>query len=717
MVALKSKNKKKKSRKRGTANEISFQNLAHENYLNRESSWLEFNSRVLNESKDERTPLLERLRFLMIFTSNQDEFVMKRVGGLREQIAAGYSYLTIDGKTPKQQLDIIKEIIKGNITEQNNLFQNLLPKFAEHGIEIVSWESMTPAEKKLANNYFKSNVFPILTPLSVDSGHPFPFISNLSLSLGVRLRNPNFPEATSFSRVKIPDVLSPMLQLPAKGKMKYRFLKLGEIIENNLAFLFPGMEILSVMLFRLTRNAELAHDDEDVEDLLEVVEESLRERRFAECIRLEYKKKPDKWMLRYLKKELDLMDDDIYEVDNIIDFTRLKPLLDVDLPELKFKPWTPVALKNFYSDESSNIFARIKEQDILVHHPYESFGSSVEKFITSAAIDPDVLALKMTLYRTGDSSPIVRSLIRAANNGKQVVCLIELKARFDEQRNIYWAQQLEDAGVHVVYGILGLKTHTKISLVVRKEAKNKIVTYAHIGTGNYNSQTAALYTDLGLLTCDTDICSEVIEVFNYITGKSLKTDYKKLLVAPLNMKSTFLKLIKKEVQNKNEGKPAFIYAKMNQLEDLMIIDALYEASQAGVKIELVVRGFCCLRSGVKGLSENITVRSLIGRFLEHSRIYYFANGQAEMKDGLIYIGSADWMHRNLHNRVEVITPIKNELAKEKIAELMDTTLKDNRLCWVQKSDGTYTQKNPGASKEISTHERMMQRSLFKDKVL
>ncbi len=697
--------KVKKKRVKKTKKAYGYSGLKHENYLNREFSWLEFNDRVLFEAGDKQNPLLERIRFLSIFTSNQDEFVMKRVGGLREQISAGYSSLSIDGLTPQKQLDSIREKLKSNTKKQNEIFNSLIPELSEQGIEILSWAKLSAEEKRIANNYFKSDVFPVLTPLSVDPGHPFPFISNLSLSLGVKLKNPNKEDSISFSRVKIPDVLSPLMKLPAKGKITDRFVMLGEIIENNLSLLFPGMEILNVMIFRVTRNADLAHDDEDAEDLLEVVEESLRERRFADCIRLEYKK-IDKWMVKFLKRELDLNDDDIYEVDNLIDFTRLKPLLELDRPELKYKTWVSVTPEPLLNEPDYQIFNKIKENDILVHHPYESFALSVEKFITSAAVDPNVLAIKMTLYRTEARSPIVRALMRAANNGKQVVCLIELKARFDEQRNIYWAQKLEEAGVHVVYGILGLKTHTKISMVVRKEKKNQISTYAHIGTGNYNSQTANIYTDLSLLTSNKEICSEIIEVFNYITGKSLKTDYKKLLVAPLNMKSTFLTMIKKEIKNKKEGKPAYIYAKMNQLEDLTIIDALYEASQAGVKVDLVVRGFCCLKPGIKGLSDNISVKSIVGRFLEHSRTYFFASGFENKEQGSLYIGSADWMHRNLHNRVEVIVPILNEVAKKKCLHFIELTLADKSLSWELKNDGRYEKSSPTKS-GLNLHLEMM----------
>jgi polyphosphate kinase len=699
--------KKKRKLKKGKR----FENIEHDHFINRETSWLEFNARVLAMASDESIPLLERIRFLTIFTSNQDEFVMKRVGGLREQIAAGYSYPTLDGLTPREQLNQIREKIKDNNTRQNEVLLSLFPQLKEQGIELLKWSHLDEQEKQFATEYFKEKVYPILTPLSVDPGHPFPFISNLSLSLGVRLRNPAKPEMVSFSRVKIPDVVPSLLELPNKDEKKHRFLRLGELVEHNLSFLFPGMEIISVMLFRVTRNAELAHDDEDAEDLLEVVEESLRERRFAECIRLEHKKNPDKWMLKFLKKELKLLDDDVYELENLIDYKRLSPIVNLDLPELKYKPWTPITPKILMKETGIMIFDKIKAQDILIHHPYESFGASVERFITSAALDPNVLAIKMTLYRTGDSSPIVRSLIRAAENGKQVVCLIELKARFDEQRNIYWAQKLEDAGVHVVYGIIGLKTHTKISLVVRKEQNDLMTTYAHIGTGNYNGQTAKVYTDFSLLTCNRKITSEVIEVFNYITGRSLKADYQKLLVAPLNMKSTFLNLIQKEISNAKAGKPAYIYAKMNQLEDLSIIQKLYEASGVGVKIELVVRGFCCLRPGVKGISENITVRSIIGRFLEHSRIYVFAAGHEDLAKAKVYMGSADWMHRNLHKRVEVITPIEAEIPKQRVLDFVYLTLEDNDLTWMMNNDGSYEKSKTTTKKPINIHNEMMKKTL------
>ncbi|MBL7666261.1 MAG: polyphosphate kinase 1 [Bacteriovoracaceae bacterium] len=705
--------RKKKNFKAGPQGDhIQYENIRHEIFLNREFSWLEFNERVLFESQNKKNPLFERLRFLMIFTSNLDEFIMKRAGGLREQIAVGYSYLSVDGKTPKEQLQLMRDKIKKSAEQQHQIFKGIIKELAEKKINILDWSELDEKEKKFAIDYYKNQVFPVLTPLSVDPGHPFPFISNLSLSLGIRLRNPQVPEKVYFSRLKIPDALPSLIKLPS-NKNEYRFIRTEEMVEQNLNFLFPGMDVLSSMLFRVTRNAELAHDDEDAEDLLEVVEESLRERRFAECIRLEHLRKQDKWILKFLKNELELKDEDVYESEQIIDYTKLKPLLDLDFPELKYPQWTPVVPRLLGREVTQDIFKTIKDGDILIHHPYESFNASVERFIRNAASDPDVLAIKMTLYRTGDNSPIVNALIRAAEKGKQVVCLIELKARFDEQRNIHWAQQMEDAGVHVVYGILGLKTHTKISLVVRRENK-QIVTYAHIGTGNYNSQTTSFYTDLGLLTCRPQICAEVLEVFNYITGKSLKTDYEQLLVAPLNMKSTFLNLIQKEISNIQNGKPAYIFAKMNQMEDVAIIQKLYEASQAGVKIDLFVRGFCCLRPGVAGLSENIKVISVIGRFLEHSRLYYFSDGNAELVKGKIFMGSADWMHRNLHNRVEVITPIIDEPLKQKILQHFELLKNDTNQSWLLNSDGTY-QKLAIDETKLGIHDQMMKQTIEREK--
>lgn len=689
-------------------------NVDPTHFLNRDLSWLHFNRRVLAEAADKRNPLLERLRFLIIFSSNLDEFVMKRVGYLKHQISSGLTHRSVDGQTTEEQLSNIRKHINEDLELQRGIYLGLISELERQDIFVFDYEELGAEDQEYLTSYFKRRMFPVLTPLSVDPGHPFPFISNLSYSLGMILKNPQ-TETILFSRVKIPEVIPGLIPLPRlDGDKKYRFVTTVTLVRSNLHLLYPGMEIQQTVPFRVTRNADVDHREDESQDLLILVEEGIKERRLAECVRLEIHKDTDPSMTNFLKDSLEILDEDIYLMDFPIDFSILKPIVDLDLPALKFKPWSPVIPKAFF--ENTNIFHLMKQGDILLHHPYESFSGTVEKFIANAAEDPNVLTIKMTLYRTGDNSPFIKSLIKAAEKGKQVVCLVELKARFDEQRNIVWAQKLEDAGVHVVYGVLGLKTHTKTALVIRQELDGEIMSYVHIGTGNYHSQTSNLYTDLGLLTCKKKISDEVIEVFNYLTGSSLKTDYNELLVAPINMKSTFMQKIQQEIKNKKEGKPARIIAKMNSMEDEVITEALYEASQLGVEITLIVRGFCCLRPGIAGLSDNIQVISVIGRFLEHSRIFYFANGKENFEEGDFYIGSADWMHRNLHNRVELITPIEELKLKEKLWEFLNIILNDNRQAWVLNHDGTYTQKTPNnPDEELGTHELLMSKTIQREK--
>ncbi|MCM2348980.1 MAG: polyphosphate kinase 1 [Bacteriovoracaceae bacterium] len=689
-------------------------NVNPDHFLNRDISWLHFNRRVLMEASDKRNPLLERLRFLIIFSSNLDEFVMKRVGYMKHQIASGFNHRSVDGRTTEEQLISIRKHINEDLERQRGTYLELVAELERNDIYIYDFEDLNKDDQDYLNGYFKRKIFPVLTPLSVDPGHPFPFISNLSYSLGMILRNP-LTETVLFSRVKIPEVIPGLIALPkSDNEKKNRFVTTVTLVRSNLDMLYPGMEIQQTVPFRVSRNADVDHREDDAQDLLILVEEGIKERRLAECVRLEIHRDTEPHMTNFLKDSLEIVDEDIYLMDFPIDFSILKSIVDLDLPELKFKPWSPIIPKAFF--ENTNIFNLIRQGDILLHHPYESFSGTVEKFISSAADDPHVLTIKMTLYRTGDNSPFIRNLIKAAEKGKQVVCLVELKARFDEQRNIVWAQKLEDAGVHVVYGILGLKTHTKTALIIRQEHDGEIMSYAHIGTGNYHSQTSNLYTDLGLLTCNKKICEEVVEVFNYLTGSSLKTDYSEILVAPINMKSTFMNKIQQEIKNKQEGKPARIIAKMNAMEDEVISEALYEASQAGVEVTLIVRGFCSLKPGVKGLSENIKVISLIGRFLEHSRVFYFSNGSADFHEGNFYIGSADWMHRNLHNRVELITPIHDLKLKEKLWDFINIMLQDNRQAWILNENGNYTQKSPAAGEEeIGTHNLLMKKTIQREK--
>ncbi|HEX4794645.1 MAG TPA: polyphosphate kinase 1 [Humisphaera sp.] len=674
-------------------------------FLNRELSWLEFNRRVLHEAKDARNPLLERVKFLEIFTSNLDEFFMKRVGGLRRQIAAGVVSQTADGLTPQQQLAAIRKAVLPMLAEQADIFKRQVrPALTENGIHLLEWEQLPEAGRQAARRFFRANIFPVLTPLAVDPGHPFPFISNLSDSLGVVLMQPGRSEQM-FARVKVPETLPRWVRVGSgETDGQFRFVRLVDIIRNNLQDLFANMTILDVMPFRLTRNADVKNDDEDAEDLLELVESELRQRRFARAVRLEHGANPNPWIIQFLKQELGLTADDVYESPGELDYGDLRPISDLNLPKLRFEPWTPV-IPPALADDDADIFGIIRGGDLLVHHPYESFNASVERFIKAAAEDPKVLAIKMTVYRTGDDSPFIHTLIRAAEARKQVVCLVELKARFDEERNIVLAQALENAGVHVVYGIVGLKTHTKLALVVRQDPDG-IRCYCHVGTGNYNAQTAKLYTDLGLFTCDPAITEEVVELFHYLTGRSLKGDYKKLLVAPVNMKDRFRAMIAREVAHHQAGRPARIVAKMNSLEDSDICRDLYAASREGLPIDLIVRGFCALRPGVPGMSENIRVISVIGRFLEHSRIFYFRNGASDAIDGEFYIGSADWMYRNLLARVEAVVPIEQRNLRERLWMILQTMQHDRRQAWDMRPDGSYVQRE-AAEGELGTHGILM----------
>jgi len=696
-------------------------------FLNREASWLEFNRRVLHEALDERTPLLERVSFLAIFNSNLDEFFQKRVGGLKRQISAGVTSLTPDGMTVKEQLAIIRELVLVDLQSQADCFENQIkPQLAANGIHLLSWDELTDTEKQFTDDYFENNLFPVLTPLAVDPGHPFPFISNLSTSLGVILRYPDSKDRSieidtteiQFARVKVPRILPRWVRLGTDTGV-HRFIHLEDMICQYLDRLFEGMIIEDAMPFRISRNADVERDDDDVEDLLELVEQELRERRFAKVIRLEVPANPNPKIVRFLMEELELEENDVYIMPAELDYTDLWPIhalgvaggsSGAKLIAQAWQPQIPVRL----TDTDADIFSIIRAGDIFVHHPYESFASSVERFIAAAATDPKVVALKLTLYRTDKDSPFIPQLIRAAEEGKQVVCLVELSARFDEERNVQLAQKLEKAGVHVVYGLVGLKTHTKTALVVRQEAEG-MRSYCHIGTGNYNSKTANLYTDLGFFTCKPHITGELTQVFHFLTGRSLKRDFNHLLIAPVNMRRRFYELIDREVTHiaawkqrggdPNDPNRPCIIAKMNSLEDRGICRKLYEASQQGVKIDLNVRGFCCLMPGVPGLSENIKVISIIGRFLEHERIYRFHNDNHPE----YFIGSADWMYRNLNNRVECITPIEEPALQKKLWQILTTLFSDHRQAWDMQPDGSYIQRKPkNIEQEKGTHERLME---------
>lgn len=692
-------------------------------FSNRELGWLNFNLRVLVEAEDPQNPLFERIRFLSISSSNLDEFFMKRVGGLKRHVAYGVSAKSSDGQTPEMQLVMIMKHLQPMLKKQKELFYSLSRELKQYGCEIVSFKDLKENEKKQVRTHFLHNVFPVLTPLSVDPGHPFPFISNLSTSLGVAIVNPSMPEEKLFARVKIPKVIHQWVQVEGSKK----WIHVVEIIRAHLDELFPAMKVVGDVLFRVSRNADSDREEEDVEDLLAMIEEELRQRRFAEIVRIEFGECSDPWIKDFLMTELELKEEDLFPMPaefDLGDFATLTQLLN--WPEHRFAPWSPI-LPSVLNEGS--IFDSIRRADILLHHPFESFSSSVERFIREAAVDPDVLAIKMTLYRTGDQSPFIKALIQAAEEGKQVVCLIELTARFDEERNIYWAQELENAGVHVVYGVVGLKTHAKTALVVRKET-DSVRCYAHVGTGNYNSSTARFYTDLGLLTCDERITQELVEFFNYLTGKSLKQDYKHLILAPVNMFNKMKELIFREKQHAIEGRPSHIIAKFNNMEENDISLALYEASQNKTQIQLIVRGFCCLRPQVKGVSENISVQSTLGRFLEHSRVFYFRNGQENPLDGDFFMGSADWMYRNLHARVEAICPIYDKVAKEKLWSILQLYLGDVKQSWMMQSDASYERKSNsktpakegvvavGVQNELmklaASHQAMTEDDLFKE---
>lgn len=676
-------------------------------YFNRELSWLKFNARVLHEAVDDRTPLLERLKFLGIFTSNLDEFFMKRVGGLKRQVQAQVGALSVDGLTPAQQLVEIRSACLPMLDLQAKTFTEVIrPALAQNNVHLLTWPDLTTEEQEFAQTYYRQNVFPVLTPMAVDPGHPFPFLSNLSLSLAVKLYHPRLDDQL-FARVKVPDMLPHWIRLPATDAGTFRFVSIVSVISHNLGTLFPGMDLMSVTPFRVTRNADVEREEEDAEDLLELIAQELRDRRFERIVRLEHDPNGDPWTIQFLMRELELQREDVYELPAELDYTVMSPIWDLELPGLKYAPWTPITPPRL-SDDQADIFSVIRTSDVIVHHPFENFTDSVERFIRAAAKDPKVLAIKLTLYRIGDSRTLMDSLIHAAEQGKQVVCLVELKARFDEQRNIFWAQQLERAGVHVVYGIVGLKTHTKLSLVVRQDS-DEIRCYVHIGTGNYNVQTARLYTDIGMLTCRKEITNEVVELFHYLTGRSLKGDYTTLMVAPINMRERFMQLIDQEIEHQKAGRPAGIIAKMNSLEDRKIIRRLYAASRAGVPIKLIVRGFCCLHPGLEGVSDNIEVSSVIGRYLEHSRIFFFRAGAEEPIAGRFYIGSADWMYRNLNRRVELVVPVEDNAGRARLWQVLDILLNDKRQAWDMLPDGNYKQRQAATPEEaVGSHETLMQ---------
>ncbi len=650
-------------------------------YLNRELSWLDFNARVLALAEDPNTPLLERVKFLAIFSQNLDEFFQVRVAGLKERVAAGVRRRSVDGLSASEQLEAILAKVRTLTSRADEIFLGpVCGELAAVGIRFSSWSQLDEDDREWLRDEFQRRIFPVLTPLAVDPGHPFPYISTLSLNLGVVVVDPTTREQR-FARVKVPSLLPRFVVMPDLE----RFVPLEQVIAAHLDQLFPGMDCVDSVAFRVTRNADLTVEDEEADDLLAAIEMELRRRRFGKAVRLEVEDDISADTLELIRDELELTDDDLFPHAAPVDLGGLFAVYDVDRPELKYPDFVPVTQRRLArddEDEFRDIFAEISQGDILVHHPYDSFVTSVEEFIRQAASDPKVLTIKLTLYRTSGGSPIVESLIRAAEAGKQVAALVELKARFDEERNIEWARRLEQAGVHVVYGLVGLKTHTKTTLVVREEGDG-VRRYCHIGTGNYNSKTARLYEDLGLLTVDPAIGSDLSQLFNYLTGYARDVEYQKMLVAPHTLRPGLVELIRNERRYApDRGR---IIMKMNSLVDAGLIDELYEASAAGVQIDLIVRGICCLRAGVPGLSENIRVRSVVGRYLEHSRVYRFANGYGPDRP-VDFVGSADLMPRNLDRRVEAMVPIDSPELRARVDEMLAVDLADDTLAWRLEDD-------------------------------
>ena len=682
--------------------------LAPELYLNRELAWIDFNQRVLAQAMDPRTPLLEQAKFSAIFSNNLDEFFMVRVASLKSQVEAGIETPSVDGLSPLEQLAAIQTKLRPLLEQQQQHYRDTLrPQLAEHGVQVLDYEQLNDEQRAWVNKHFRSAIFPVLTPLAVDPAHPFPFISNLSFNIAALIRDPDTGEQ-QFARVKVPQKNLPRfiklpLELAGQEGLLYTAIALEQVVANNLGLLFPGMSVEAHYTFRVTRDADLELRELEADDLMNALQEGLRRRRMGgEVVRLEVSDGMPSDVIDLLMEGMAVGKEDVYRISGPLGLDDLFALTGVPLPKFKDQPQkariaAPLARAqkalladgSIPEEEFESIFAVLKRGDVLLHHPYDLFSSSVEELINQAAEDPDVLGIKMTLYRVSKDSAVISSLIRAAENGKQVMALVELKARFDEENNIQWARQLENAGVHVVYGVIGLKTHTKITLVLRRE-KEELRSYVHIGTGNYNSKTSRLYTDLGLLSARPELGEDLVELFNYLTGFSKQQTFRKLLVAPVSLRSGMEALIRREIDHAKAGRGGHIIAKMNSLVDPRIIALLYEASQAGVQIELIIRGICSLRPGLPGQSESVRVVSIIGRFLEHSRVFWFGNGgQAE-----VFIGSADWMGRNLDRRVEAVTPIDDPVLRSQLETLLQTYLQDNRGAWDMGSDGQFTQRQP-----------------------
>lgn len=676
-------------------------------FINRELSLLKFNERVLEEAEERTRPILERAKFLAIYSSNMDEFFMIRVAGLMQQVAAGVTEVSADGMTPSEQLTAIRQIVRQNLKRMRDCFQEIKSELAQAGVYLHDYQNLTSLQQHAANKFFRDEIFPILTPLAVDPGRPFPHISSLSLNLAVLVRDPE-SGFESFARIKVPSTLPrliPIVRNPEDSPHIYHFVWIEDLVVHNLIDLFPGFEIVEAHQFRITRNADLEIEADEAEDLLEAIEATVRRRRFGFVVRLTVGVDLPDHLLQLLSNNLDVDPEDIYESSDPLGQSGLMSLMNIDRPDLKDPSYQPVVRPRLRRlENSSQIFDVIRERDVLLHHPYDSFVPVVD-FLRAAARDPQVLAIKQTLYRAGRNSPVVDALMEAVENGKQVSALVELKARFDEESNIVWARALERVGVHVVYGFMSLKTHTKICLVARRE-EDHIRRYVHLSTGNYNALTAQVYTDMGLFTCKPEFGQDATDLFNALTGYSKKEDYKKFLVAPYTLRKRFTTLIDREIDWAQQGQPARLIFKMNALIDADFIRQLYRASQAGVQVDIIARGMCGLRPGMPGLSDNIRVISIVGRFLEHSRIYYFHNGGTPD----IYLGSADLMPRNLDRRIETLFPIEELALKQELIDTLSISLADNTNARLLRADGCYERLSPGHGEVRNSQEEFMARA-------
>ncbi|MFC7244098.1 RNA degradosome polyphosphate kinase [Catellatospora aurea] len=695
--------------------------LPEDRYFNREVSWLDFNARVLALAEDPRLPLLERMKFMAIFASNLDEFFMVRIAGLRRRLETGLPTRGADRLPPRAQLEMVSERTAELVADHAAEFTKVIrPALAKAGIHILGWTDLEHAEREQMRVYFREHVFPVLTPLAFDPSHPFPYISGLSLNLAAVVREPETGQEL-FARVKVPNNVPRFVRIEQaartqEGRSTYRFLPIEELIANELGQLFSGMEVVERHVFRVTRNAEVEIDEDRDEDLLQAMERELMRRRFGPPVRLEVAADISDHVLATLVTELEVDSRDVLRVPGLLDLSGLMQLYDCDRPDLKDPPFVPATHARLREGESTrSMFNILRDGDILVHHPYHSFSTSVQRFIEHAAADPHVLAIKQTLYRTSGDSPIVDALIAAAEAGKQVVVLVEVKARFDEKANIGWARMLERAGCHVVYGLIGLKTHCKTALVVREEG-GQIRRYCHVGTGNYHPKTARLYEDFGLLTADPEVGADLTDLFNTLTGYSRQTAYRRLMVAPHGIRAGIIERIEREAGYAREGRPALVQIKVNSLVDEQVIDALYRASQAGVRIDLLIRGMCALKPGVPGLSDNIRVRSILGRFLEHSRLFRFGNGDVAAGRGRaeFWIGSADMMHRNLDRRVEALIQVTDQPSRVELADLLDVSMSDRIEAFDLNPDGTWTHlistsEHPRVDLQASLLERMLKR--------